>query len=421
MTSLDGPTVYRPRAILADIDVDSIEVQMKRPMRYAGSSVVFSPNSFVFDKHLDSTGGTWASGKRIGQTLKERLCEQLRKQGEQCDYPVDFQLFRSYGGGTGVGLGGVVLDILTEDFGRRSVFDYGIWPGSVSRRFSTSVFEDFNAMFALDQLFRSNKDTVNIAMDNDALCSFAENQLGIADPTIRDCNDIVARLVCHLTASQRLAEPGEHWSGNQAFRTSLLCYNTMKVVVPRLCLSAQSEEELATRLLPAVDEAADNAFSLLSGAKRSVPYSQYWASVLCCAGHRSELTKALGSLKDIEQSQSTPLRASCCPEPFHLVEIPSRRTHAGPTTLTSGSDPQVALSGASLTNDGAAAAMLNTIAHRIDLLYSKRAFNFHISASDSRENSGVRESLAAMVYDYVDADLPDRPDVEGEEEYVDEY
>lgn len=130
------------------------------------------------------------------------LQDQLRKQTEKCDALQGFQLIHSLGGGTGSGLGTLLLSKLREEEPDRMLATFSIMPSPLV---SDTVTEPYNAMLSIHQL-TENSD-LTICMDNEALYNICANNLKIANPEFDNMNSIVAKVMGGVSTSLRF--PGQ--------------------------------------------------------------------------------------------------------------------------------------------------------------------------------------------------------------------
>jgi len=98
---------------------------------------LFRPNSFICGQ--SGAGNNFAKGYYTeGAELLEPILDQLRKEAENCDLIQGFQLVHSVGGGTGSGLGTLLLSKIREEFPDRMIATYSVLP---SPKVSETVVE----------------------------------------------------------------------------------------------------------------------------------------------------------------------------------------------------------------------------------------------------------------------------------------
>lgn len=106
--------------------------------------------------------------RRSGAEIADSVLEAVRLQAERCESLQGFQLIHSLGGGTGAGLGSLVLSKLREEFPDRMLATYSILP---SPKVSETVVEPYNCLLSVHQLVESSD--LTICLDNEALYDIA--------------------------------------------------------------------------------------------------------------------------------------------------------------------------------------------------------------------------------------------------------
>lgn len=98
----------------------------------------------------------------------------------------------SIGGGTGSGLGSLILEKLSEDYSHNLAFTFSVLPGSSNLGDAPSdvVVEPYNSILTLNSLIESSAGS--FTMDNKALNRICQKQLKINQPSFDNLNNIVA-------------------------------------------------------------------------------------------------------------------------------------------------------------------------------------------------------------------------------------
>lgn len=130
------------------------------------------------------------------------VLEVIRREIETCDCLQGFQLCHSLGGGTGSGLGTLLLSKIREEFPERLVSTFSILP---SQKVVDTVVEPYNATLSLHQLIE-NADMV-FCMDNEALSDICKKTLRMPTPGFNDLNRLVSTVIGGVTSSLRF--PGQ--------------------------------------------------------------------------------------------------------------------------------------------------------------------------------------------------------------------
>ena len=134
---------YAPRAVIVDLEPGTRDSVLARP--YGG---LFSPSNFVFGQ--TGSGNNWAKGHYTeGAELIGTVLDVIRKEAEASDALEGIQLNHAIGGGTGGGLGTLLISKFREEFGERFVCTFSIAP---SPKVSDTVTEPYNAVLSFIQL-----------------------------------------------------------------------------------------------------------------------------------------------------------------------------------------------------------------------------------------------------------------------------
>lgn len=144
-------------------------------------------------------GNNWAKGYYTdGQELMENTMDRIRRETEQCDAMQGFQLFHSIGGGTGSGLGTLILNNVRDHYVDRITTSYSVFP---SAKVSQVVVEPYNSILAIHQLIENSDET--FILDNEAIQNIATNILHLKKPNMQDLNLLISQITCGVTSSIR--------------------------------------------------------------------------------------------------------------------------------------------------------------------------------------------------------------------------
>jgi len=187
---------YVPRACLIDLEPGTVDVIKASPV-----GMLFKPDNFVFG--ASGAGNNWAKGHYTeGTELIEEALDVIRKEVENCDCPQGFQICHSLGGGTGSGMGTLVLLKLRDAYPDRILATFSVYP---SPKVSDTVVEPYNAVLSTHQLLENSDETFII--DNEALYNISHNVLKQNAPTYADLNYLISCVMAGVTASLRF--PGK--------------------------------------------------------------------------------------------------------------------------------------------------------------------------------------------------------------------
>nr|NP_651606.2 beta-Tubulin at 97EF, isoform C [Drosophila melanogaster]AAF56770.3 beta-Tubulin at 97EF, isoform C [Drosophila melanogaster] len=187
---------YVPRAVLIDLEPGTMDSVRQSPV-----GQLFRPDNFVYGQ--SGAGNNWAKGHYTeGAELIDSVLEVLRKESEGCDCLQGFQLAHSLGGGTGSGLGTLLISKIREEYPDRIMNSFSVVP---SPKVSEVVVEPYNATLSLHQLIVDTDET--FCIDNEALYDICYQSLRICSPTYQDLNHLVSVTMSGVTTCLRF--PGQ--------------------------------------------------------------------------------------------------------------------------------------------------------------------------------------------------------------------
>ncbi|KFM24287.1 Tubulin beta-1 chain [Auxenochlorella protothecoides] len=134
---------FVPRAVLLDLEPGTMDAVRAGPI-----GQVFRPDNFVFGQ--SGAGNNWAKGHYTeGAELIDSVLDVVRKEAEGCDCLQGFQVTHSLGGGTGSGMGTLLISKVREEYPDRMMCTYSVVP---SPKVSDTVVEPYNATLSVHQL-----------------------------------------------------------------------------------------------------------------------------------------------------------------------------------------------------------------------------------------------------------------------------
>uniref|UniRef100_A0A669R7U8 Tubulin beta chain n=1 Tax=Phasianus colchicus TaxID=9054 RepID=A0A669R7U8_PHACC len=182
---------YVPRAILVDLEPGTMD-----SVRSGAFGHLFRPDNFIFGQ--SGAGNNWAKGHYTeGAELVDSVLDVVRKECENCDCLQGFQLTHSLGGGTGSGMGTLLISKVREEYPDRIMNTFSVVP---SPKVSDTVVEPYNATLSIHQLVENTDETYCI--DNEALYDICFRTLKLATPTYGDLNHLVSATMSGVTTSK---------------------------------------------------------------------------------------------------------------------------------------------------------------------------------------------------------------------------
>jgi len=191
-----GSGKYVPRAVLVDLEPGTMAA-----IKGGSACDLFKPQNFVFGQ--SGAGNNWAKGHYTeGAELIDQVMEVVRREMEACECPQGFQVCHSLGGGTGSGMGTLLLAKIREEYPERLISTFSVLP---SPKVTDTVVEPYNATLSIHQLIE-NADCV-FCIDNEALFDICKRTLKLPSPDYHDLNRLVSNVMSGVTCSLRF--PGQ--------------------------------------------------------------------------------------------------------------------------------------------------------------------------------------------------------------------
>jgi len=187
---------YVPRAVLIDLEPGTMDAVRQGPF-----GELFRPDNFIFGQ--SGAGNNWAKGHYTeGAELIDSVMDVVRKEAESSDCLQGFQITHSLGGGTGAGMGTLLLSKIREEFPDRMICTFSVVP---SPKVSDTVVEPYNATLSIHQLVENADET--FCIDNEALYDICFRTLKLTNPGYGDLNHLVSLVMSGVTTCLRF--PGQ--------------------------------------------------------------------------------------------------------------------------------------------------------------------------------------------------------------------
>ena len=183
---------YVPRSVMVDLEPGVVNSVMASDF-----GKVFNPETIVFGQN--GAGNCWASGfYSEGCEIIDEVMEKVRKEAEKCESMEGFIMTHSLGGGTGSGLGSLLLKEVNSEFSDKMIAAYSVFP---STSVSDVVVEPYNSSLAMNYLIEESN--FNVVLDNEALYGVLEKRLKQKHPSFSLLNQLIEKNLLETTASMR--------------------------------------------------------------------------------------------------------------------------------------------------------------------------------------------------------------------------
>jgi tubulin alpha len=386
-----------PRCIFLDLEPGVID-----EVKNSKYKQLYHPEQLISGK--EDAANNYARGHyTIGKEIIEITMERIRKLSENCSGLQGFLVFHSVGGGTGSGLGSLLLERLSVEFGKKSKLGFTVYP---SPQVSTAVVEPYNSVLATHSLLEHTD--VAIVLDNEAIYEICQKSLNIERPTYTNLNRLIAQVISSITASLRF---------DGALNVDITEFQTNLVPYPRIHFMLSSyapviSAEKATHEQLSAYEITNSAFEPSSMMAKCDPRrGKYMA---CCLMYRGNVApKDVNAAVAAIKTKKTIQFVDWCPTGFKCGI-----NYQAPTPVPGGDLAKVQRAVCMISNSTAIADVFSRINQKFDLMYSKRAFvHWYVGEGmEEGEFNEAREDLAALEKDYEEVGTETNED-ENENDY----
>ena len=162
-----GAGKHVPRTVFVDLEptvVDEVRTGTYRQL--------FHPEQLISGK--EDAANNFARGHyTVGKEIVDLCLDRIRKLADNCTGLQGFMIYHAVGGGTGSGLGCLMLERLSVDYGKKSKISFTVWS---CPQVSTAVVEPYNTVLCVHSLLE-HTDVTN-QTDNEALYDICRRNLG---------------------------------------------------------------------------------------------------------------------------------------------------------------------------------------------------------------------------------------------------
>merc|ERR1712174_20109 len=159
---------FVPRQVTVDLEATVID-----EIRQGAYKDLFHPE-FLLNANEDAANNFARGHYTIGKENIDATSELIRKLTDNSENVQGFIINHAVGGGTGSGLGGLVLERLSVDYRKKSKIGFEVYPAP---NLSTCIVEPYNAMLSTHWLLDHTE--VSPMLDNEAIYEICQKQLDI--------------------------------------------------------------------------------------------------------------------------------------------------------------------------------------------------------------------------------------------------
>jgi len=214
-----------PRNIFVDLEASCIQQIKKGALKSQ-----FNDDYYIEGK--EDAANNFARGHyTVGKEQMEFVNDRVQKIVESCDNLQGFLICHAVGGGTGSGLGMLILERLAVDYRKKSKIGFEIYPAP---SISTCIVEPYNGLLSTHWLLDHTE--VSLVLDNEALYTICTSELKLRKVQYSHLNKLCAKSISCMTAALRFE--GDLNVDMNEFQTNLVPF-------PRLHFMTSSYAPLA--------------------------------------------------------------------------------------------------------------------------------------------------------------------------------
>jgi len=364
-------------------------------------------NTAYHIKGKEDAANNFARGHyTVGKEAMDLVADGIRKLADNCENCQGFMVNHSVGGGTGSGLGMLILERIAVDYRKKAKLGFEIFP---SPNISTCIVEPYNGLLSTHWLLDHTE--VSLVLDNEALYGICQKKLGIKTPDYGDLNKIIAKVCSSMTAALRF--DGELNMDMNEFQTNLVPFPRLHFMTTSFApMLANSKKDHEANDCKSITTAAcrEDHF-LVKYDSFDVVEDKYMAISLNYRGAvRSKEANATVSWLKTEGKISF---VEWCPTGFKLGlnEIPPASVPDDIIAPTERTAVMIA------NNVAISRVFQNRLAKKYDMMYSQRAYvHWYVGEGmEEGEFSEAREDIGFLQKDYLDVVTEQASDVDDDE------
>merc|ERR1712045_731487 len=399
-----GTGQYVPRNITVDLEPTVVD-----DVRTGIFGQMFHPE-FLLNGKEDAANSFARGHYTVGKEILDQVNDRLRKLVDNSENVQGFIMHHAVGGGTGSGLGALILERIAVDYRKKSKIGFELYPAP---KMSTCIVEPYNAMLSTHWLLDHTE--VSVVLDNEAIYAICQKQLDIDRPSYEDLNKIIAKVISSMTASLRF--DGELNVDLGEFQTNLVPFPRLHfmttALAPVISASKASHETQTIR------EITDHVFQpqnmLVKYADFDPVEDKYMA---ISVNYRGEVKskEANATVQWLKQNNKISF-VEWCPTGFKigLNEMPDASVSVTGKDIMATAKRNVTMIG---NNVAVSRVFTERINKKYDMMYGQRAFvHWYVGEGmEEGEFSEAREDLGFLEKDYLDVVTEQASDEVGADE-----
>jgi len=392
-----------PRNIFVDLEASCIQQIKKGALKSQ-----FNDDYYIEGK--EDAANNFARGHyTVGKEQMEFVNDRVQKIVESCDNLQGFLICHAVGGGTGSGLGMLILERLAVDYRKKSKIGFEIYPAP---SISTCIVEPYNGLLSTHWLLDHTE--VSLVLDNEALYTICTSELKLKKVQYSHLNKLCAKSISCMTAALRFE--GDLNVDMNEFQTNLVPFPRLHFMTTSIApLNPASDEDPKNSVTckSITSKVADPKNFLIKYEDFDTVEDKYMAISLAYRG-KIESKTANATVQWMKKENKVSF-VEWCPTGFKigLNDVPAKFVDGDDLKEE---EAQVVMIG---NNIAVNRVFSERIAKKYDMMYSQRAYvHWYVGEGmEEGEFSEAREDIGFLEKDYLDVVTEQASDDNDEEEF----